>query len=145
MSSKIGSILGYLIAVSGMLFLLYSHQMFSENPIEIVIQVFAVILMIWARKTFKERSFHLTAEPTEGGLVTSGPYKYLRHPIYAAVIYFGWACLIAFPQWQTLLGVVLITVGLFIRIVLEEKEIVKVYPEYTEYSKQAKRIIPFVY
>ena len=145
MSSKTGSTLGYLMAVSGMLFLFYSHYIFSKNPIEIVIQLFAVFLMVWARKTFKERSFHLTAEPTEGGLVTSGPYKYLRHPIYAAVIYFGWACVIAFPQWQTLLGAALITIGLFIRIVLEEKEIAKVYPEYVEYSKQAKRIIPFVY
>lgn len=145
MSSKISSTVGYLIAVAGLLTLFYSHHFFSKNPVTIVIQVLAVLLMVWARITFKSRSFHLTAEPTEGGLVTTGPYKYLRHPIYAAAIYLGWSCLIAFPQWIVVLGAMLITVGLFIRILLEEREVVKVYPEYAEYSKQAKRIIPFVF
>lgn len=145
MISKIGSTIGYLIAVGGLLILIYSQHIISKNPITIVIQVFAVLLMIWARKTFKSRSFHLTAEPTEGGLVTTGPYKYLRHPIYAAVIYFGWACVIAFPEREALIGASLITAGLFIRMLLEEKEVLKVYPEYAEYSKQAKRIIPFVF
>lgn len=145
MSSKIGSFFGYLMAVAGLLTIYFSHLLLSKNPITIVIQVCAAMLMIWARITFKSRSFHLTAEPTEGGLVTTGPYKYLRHPIYAAVIYFGWSCLIAFPQWLALLGAALITVGLFIRMLLEEKEVVKVYPQYAEYSKQAKRIIPFVF
>ena len=26
-----------------------------------------------------------------GGLVTTGPYRYVRHPIYAAATYFAWA------------------------------------------------------
>lgn len=145
MLSKISSVLGFLIAVTGLLILFYSHHIFSKNPITIVIQVFAVLLMIWARITFKSRSFHLTAVPTEGGLVTTGPYKYLRHPIYAAAIYLSWACVIAFPVWQALLGAGLVTIGLFIRMLLEEKEVAKVYPEYVEYSTKAKRIIPFVF
>ena len=145
MSTKIGSTLGFLIAVAGLAILVYGYHIISKNPAIIVIQVFAFFLMIWARKTFRSRSFHISAEPTEGGLVTDGPYKYWRHPIYAAVIYFGWACFIAFPQPEVLLAAALITVGLFIRILLEEKEIMKVYPEYAEYSKQAKRIIPFVF
>ena len=101
--------------------------------------------MIWARIIFKSRSFHLTANTTKGGLVTSGPYKWLHHPIYAAVIYFAWACLIAFPKVETLIAVILITGGLFIIIRLEEKALNEAYPEYVEYSKRAKRLIPFVY
>ena len=145
MSTKIFSALGYVIAVTGLLFLLYRHYIISTNPIAIIIQASAFCLMIWARITFKSRSFHLTANPTKGGLVTSGPYKWLRHPIYAAVIYFSWACLIPFPNIETLIGVVLITVGMFIRLLLEEKALIKMYPEYAEYSKQAKRLVPFVF
>ncbi|MBE0651787.1 MAG: isoprenylcysteine carboxylmethyltransferase family protein [Bacteroidales bacterium] len=145
MSSKVGSILGYLIAVAGLLFLFYTNTIFSRDPAAGAIQILAFVLMIWARITFKQRSFHLTAEPTDGGIVKDGPYKFLRHPIYAAIIYFGWACLLGHPRVEVFVAAAFITIGLHIRIVLEEKELLKVYPEYAEYSKQARRLIPFVY
>jgi protein-S-isoprenylcysteine O-methyltransferase Ste14 len=145
MSLKIGSVLGYVIAVLGLIFLLEKNYILSKNPVTIVIQIFSVILMIWARVTFGFRSFHATANTTKGKLVTTGPYRWLRHPIYAAVIYFGWACFIAFPKIETLIAVIFISGGLFIRILLEEKALNKTYAEYVEYSKRAKRLIPFVY
>ena len=89
--SKIGSFLGYGIAVTGLVYLIFNNYIISKNPLTIIIQLFSFCLMIWARITFKSRSFHLTADPTKGGLVTNGPYRWLRHPIYAAVIYFSWA------------------------------------------------------
>ena len=144
-SIKTGSFLGYLLAVAGLFFLIYNKYIVSENIVVIIIQLFSLFLMIWARITFKSRSFHLTANPTEGGLVTKGPYRWLRHPIYAAVIYFSWACLIAFPETRVLAAALIITAGLYIRMLLEEKELKKTYPEYTEYSKRAKRIIPFIF
>src|SRR5579862_6825169 len=67
------------------------HAIFGTGPITIAIQVIAALLMAWARLTFGIRSFHGTANPTAGGLVTTGPYKYIRHPIYAAILYFLWA------------------------------------------------------
>jgi protein-S-isoprenylcysteine O-methyltransferase Ste14 len=102
--------------------------------------------MVWARLTFGVRSFHATANTTKGGLVTNGPYRWLRHPIYAALIYFFWSCVIAFPFEETIIGVLLITVGLMIRIFLEEKSLVDTYmQQYLDYSKQTKRIIPFLF
>jgi len=44
--------------------------------------------MLWARLTFGGRSFHAGANPTAGGVVTTGPYRFVRHPIYAAILYF---------------------------------------------------------
>ena len=142
---KIGSALGYVIAVIGLAFLIFNGYVISKNPVISIVQILSFCLMIWARITFKSRSFHLTADTTKGALVTSGPYRWLRHPIYAAVIYFGWVCFIAFPNTESLIATILITVGLFIRMQLEEKALNKTYPEYAEYSKKAKRLIPFVY
>jgi protein-S-isoprenylcysteine O-methyltransferase Ste14 len=143
--SKIGSLSGFGIAVTGLFFLIYKNYVISKNPIVITIQLLSFCLMVWARITFKSRSFHVTATPTEGGLVTNGPYRWLRHPIYAAIIYFSWACLITFPKIDVLVAVLLVTVGLFIRMLFEEKALNKAYPEYAEYSKQAKRLIPFIF
>ena len=145
MYSKIGSVLGFTMAVVGIVYLISEHHIISGNPVITVIQVLAFGLMIWARITFRSRSFHVSATPTEGGLVTRGPYRWLRHPIYAAVIYFSWACLAAFPEPKVLAAVILITAGLYIRMILEEKELKKTYPEYEEYAKRAKRLIPHIF
>ena len=145
MASKIGSILGFGIAVLGLAFLIYNNYVISENLAIITVQLLSFGLMVWARIVFKSRSFHLTANTTKGGLVTNGPFRWLRHPIYAAVIYFGWACYIAFPKVETLIAASLITVGLFIRMLLEERALNREFPEYAEYSKRAKRLIPFIF
>jgi protein-S-isoprenylcysteine O-methyltransferase Ste14 len=145
MSSKIGSFSGFAIAVIGLVYLIFNNYIITKNPVIIIIQLLSFCLMIWARRTFRSRSFHLTADPTEGGLVTRGPYRWLRHPIYVAIIYFSWACLIAFPKTDAFMAVILITAGLFTRMILEEKELIKAYPEYEEYSKRAKRLIPFIF
>ncbi len=145
MTSKISSFSGYLIAALGLAFLAYNDYILSDNLIVSAIQILAVCLMIWARLIFKQRSFHLTSDTTKGELVTSGPYKWFRHPIYAAAIYFSIACLIAHPKVVVLLTVVFITGGLFIRMVLEENALKQSYPDYADYAKKAKRIIPFVY
>ena len=63
------------------------QELFAGSAPGLVVQVFAIGLMIAARITFGLRSFHAAANPTAGGLVTRGPYALLRHPIYAAVLY----------------------------------------------------------
>ncbi len=141
---KIFSILGYLLAVSGAIYLVYSHQLFSENPFVIGIQIFAALLMIWSRITFGVRSFYAAADTTKGELVTKGPYHFLRHPIYAAVIYFVGAVLIAYPILTVFLAFLAVFTGLFIRMLLEEKFLKNAYHNYEDYAKKTKRFIPFV-
>lgn len=109
----------------------------------ISIQVLAALLMIWSHITFGLRSFHAAANTTIGELVTSGPYQFLRHPIYASVIYFFAAPLIVYLNLNVLLAVLAI-LGLFIRMLLEEKFLMNTYPEYVDYCKRAKRFIPSI-
>jgi len=141
---RAGSKIGYIIVVLGMIILIQKKYVFSFNPIAISIQVFSVALIFWSRLTLGVRSFHLAANPTEGKLITHGPYRWLRHPIYAALIYFSGACLISFPYEWTLLSVIMITGGLFMRMILEEKSLRSTYPDYDAYCRKAKRIIPYL-
>jgi protein-S-isoprenylcysteine O-methyltransferase Ste14 len=141
---KIFSILGYLLAVSGAVYLFYSDQLFAENPLVIGIQIFAGLLMIWSRITFGIRSFYATADTTKGELVTKGPYHFLRHPIYASIIYFVGASLIAYPFLEVLLAFLAVFLGLFIRMILEEMFLKNKYPQYEAYSKKTKRFLPYV-
>ena len=144
MSLKVWSLIGLAVAVAAIVTLLFLESLFALEPIGITVQVLAALLMIWARVTFGRRSFHATANPTEGGLVTTGPYRYIRHPIYAAIIYFAWAGVLSHISFLSIaLGLCLI-LGLSVRIVLEEHLVRERYPEYETYAARTKRIVPFV-
>lgn len=119
--------------------------LFSANAIVVGFQIGAVLLVIWARITFGWRSFHAVATPTKGGLVTVGPYRYIRHPIYTSVCLFGWAGIMAHWSWRAFIcGCVLLLCGLT-RIFCEEKLITSQYPEYVDYAKKTWRMIPYVF
>jgi len=144
-TSKIGSIVVFGLAVVGLVFLVYKRDLFSTNPIGIIIQVLAAGLMVWARIIFGTRSFHAIANTTEGKLVTNGPYQLLRHPIYAAIVYFVWAGVLSHLFIDAIAAAVLISVCLIIRMLIEEKFLLMAYDEYSIYSKRTYRLIPFLF
>ncbi len=136
--------MGYIILVVTLVGLIAEKQILASGYTASIVQIMAVLLMLWARITFGRRSFHAAANPTEGGLVTAGPYAYIRHPIYASILYFLWAAICSHLSMINVALGVLGTIGAGIRIYAEEHLIVKQYPQYAEYSRRTKRIIPFL-
>ena len=136
------SLLGYALIVIALFALLAIHSLFSPKPWVIAVQSAAVLLMLWARITFGLRSFHADAGPTAGGLVTSGPYRYLRHPIYAAIFLFLWASVLAHLSLLTVILGLVATGGVLLRIRCEETLLGAKYPEYRAYAARTKRLLP---
>ncbi len=141
---KFSSLVAFAISIVGIIFLFKNNSIISDNIIAIIIQILAFGLMIWARITFGFKSFHASANAYKEKLVTNGPYKWLRHPIYAAVIYFFLACIISYPNIETIIAVALIVVSTIVRMLLEEKSLLENFAEYDSYSRRTKRLIPFV-
>jgi protein-S-isoprenylcysteine O-methyltransferase Ste14 len=142
---KMISILGLLIMIATLAGLYAIGGLFSFQPITIALQVIAVALMAWARVTFGRRSFHAAAEPTAGGLVTTGPYRYIRHPIYTAICLFCLGGIVTHWSWQSATLGLLLFLGSLTRIFCEERLLKQSYPEYLQYSKTTKRMIPYVF
>jgi protein-S-isoprenylcysteine O-methyltransferase Ste14 len=139
------SVAAFAAMVGGLVGLYYWGALFAWHPLVIAVQVAAFALMVAARMTFGRRSFHASANPTAGGLVTTGPYAYFRHPIYAAVIYFVWAGALDHLSWPVVACAGLITAGAFARMHIEETLLAGKYPEYGAYKSRVRRIVPFVY
>jgi protein-S-isoprenylcysteine O-methyltransferase Ste14 len=142
---KMASVLGLLAMIAALVGLYWIGALISLQPIAITLQGIAVALMVWARLTFGRRSFHASADPTAGGLVTTGPYRYIRHPIYTAACMFGWGGVIT--HWSKLsatLGVLLVVGGL-VRMLCEERLLTQSYPEYLVYMKATKRMLPYIF
>lgn len=144
MNLKWASIGAMAVLVVAMVGLVARHALFATRPGLVVVQVLAVILVIWARLTFGLRSFHFAANPTDGGLVTNGPYRFVRHPIYAAILFFVWAGVASRTTlWGVGLGI-LASAATAVRMVAEERLVTARYPEYVAYAARTKRVIPFL-
>jgi protein-S-isoprenylcysteine O-methyltransferase Ste14 len=91
-------------------------------------------------------SFTPYPHPVEGGSrVERGPYRYVRHPMYAAIVaaFAGWALL-----WQCAMGA-LITAALLVFFDLkarrEERWLAQAHPGYDEYKRRTRKLVPFLY
>lgn len=144
MRLKWPSVLAFALMVVGLVWLAERREVFARSIPAIVVQGCAVALMVAARITFGRRSFHAAATPTAGGLVTSGPYRWLRHPIYAAILYFVWSAAIDYRSPQALVAAALVTAGAVVRMYAEETLLIGKYPEYAGYRARTARVIPFV-
>jgi protein-S-isoprenylcysteine O-methyltransferase Ste14 len=139
------SIVGYLGMAAGVIAQFATGNLFASSPWVIAVQVGAGLLLLWARLAFGRRSFHAAASPTEGGLVTSGPYRHIRHPIYTAFSLFSVAGVVAHWSWvSALLGGFIVGCAL-LRIFCEEALVTARYPEYQQYAARTWRMIPYVF
>jgi len=142
---KVISILGLVVMIGALVGLYEIGVLFTAQPIAIALQLIAIGLMVWARVTFGRRSFHAAANPTVGGLVTTGPYRIIRHPIYTAACLLGWAAIVV--HWS-LVGValgILLLLGALVRMRCEEHLVKQKYPEYVEYARVTKRMVPYLF
>jgi len=145
MNPRTISIVAVFVLVAAILVLFYNGALFARGPIAIALQIGAALWIVWARITFGARSFHAAANPTEGGLVTTGPYRYARHPIYGAVMLFVGAGVASHFSITNLAAALVVFAASFARLLSEEKLVVGHYPEYRDYAARTKRLIPFVY
>ena len=139
------SLAALLLMVVAVLGLLATNSLLARTPAGIAVQVAALLLMVWARLTFGRRSFHASADPTPGGLVTTGPYRFIRHPIYTAASLFIWAGVLSNRSVLAASLGVLLLVGAIVRMLCEERLVVAAYPEYRDYARTTKRMVPYVF
>lgn len=144
MSLRRISIVATAILVIAVVSLLFRRSLFAHRPVLVGVQAAAGALMLWARLTFGQRSFHAGANPTSGGIVTTGPYRYIRHPIYAAILTFLWAGVGSHGTILSVLTGIVATAATAVRIGAEEALVVEAYPGYADYARRTKRLIPFV-
>jgi protein-S-isoprenylcysteine O-methyltransferase Ste14 len=145
MSSKHLSILAFLVAVAALGVLVLTKSLLGREPIAIAVQIAAILFFLWARLTMGWRSFHATANPLESArLVTTGPYGLVRHPIYVSLWVFCWAGVADHLSLLSAAMGLFVAAGLLARMVLEEGLLRARFPEYAEYARRTKRIVPFV-
>lgn len=148
MNTRNRSLAAVVVLAAAVVLLLQQHELVAKRSLGLALQVFAAALMLWARITLGTRSFHAAANPTAGELVTAGPYRYWRHPIYAAILLFVWSGVLGQGAMPTVLAIILAlvaTVTTAVRIHSEEQLLQASMPEYAAYAARTKRLVPFLF
>lgn len=104
-------------------------------------------LLIWAVRTLGQH-FNLTAQLLEGHrLVTEGPYRWVRHPIYTAMMGLLLATGLSISQPLGLaLGLVIYIVGTIIRIRIEDQLLCEAFgQEFNDFAKRVPAVIPGIW
>jgi protein-S-isoprenylcysteine O-methyltransferase Ste14 len=80
-------------------------------------------------------------------LIDTGIYKYVRHPIYAAILLELLGLGLGLANWISILVLVLFNaVGLAYRIYVEEKALEKYFGKaYVIYARRTKRLVPGIF
>jgi protein-S-isoprenylcysteine O-methyltransferase Ste14 len=89
------------------------------------------------------RSYSLMAEARR--LVTTGPYRIIRHPLYVTEELATFAVMMQFLSFSTLLIFLVHVLIQFQRMKNEEAVLEKAFPEYQAYRSSTARLIPGVY
>ena len=80
------------------------------------------------------------------GLVETGIYKYIRHPMYASLLFLTWGIFLKQMTYLLLITALTSTVFLFLTALYDEKECIGFFGEkYTAYMKRTKRFVPFLW
>lgn len=78
-------------------------------------------------------------------LVTSGVYRYIRHPLYSSLLFLGWGMFFKSPSWLDAGLALLCTLFLTATACSEERENIEFFgAEYEVYMQHSKMFIPLV-
>lgn len=93
-----------------------------------------------------QREAELLAFEKTSALVTTGAYRYIRHPMYAALLFLAWGAFLKNISWQSTALMVGATIALLLTALRDEAECGKHFgATYLEYMKTTKRFVPFVF
>ncbi len=104
-----------------------------------------IALAIWARSCLGRNWSNHPDIKEDHELVTSGPYRFLRHPIYTGMLaaLLGTAFL---AGWFWIMVFIVAALVFIRRIQIEEGYMLKLFPAaYPEYKKYTKALVPFLW
>lgn len=145
MKYNIRSYIHVIVQFSSLLFILLSGETLPKNVL-LVPELLGAVLGIWSVWEMRKSVLSVFPDPGQGfQLIKSGPYKLIRHPMYAALFLFITPLLINDFSLIRLVALLLFATNQIIKMQFEEKLLKSTIPGYSDYAKNTCQIVPFVY
>lgn len=108
-----------------------------------LLTLLGVLFTIWARIYIGRNWSSVAAVKANHELITSGPYRWVRHPIYSGLVLGFLGTAIAIGQWRGALAVALSLIAIVQRIVIEERLMREQFGAvYDAYAQRVRALVP---
>ena len=126
--------------------LVFFSKGFFSNIFYILLFLIGAGVGIWAILHNKRDNFYILPEMRENAkLITTGPYRYIRHPMYFSVLLMMLPFVLATKSALFWILYVILIVVLYLKAIKEESLWQRYRSkEYTLYKNKTKAIIPFI-
>jgi protein-S-isoprenylcysteine O-methyltransferase Ste14 len=118
----------------------------AHHPVWLLLEIVALLLAGWAIATMRLSQLNiLPAVRDQARLVEDGPYRWVRHPMYSALLLLTLALLFDAPtpdRWGVWL---VLLVNLLVKLHYEEQLLTAAFPAYASYRTRTKRLLPGIY
>ena len=112
----------------------------------ILLAISSMVLFVWTLVHNRLGNFNIRPTPKSWGvLITTGPYRLIRHPMYTSVLLGGASLALMadpLPGWSAWTALALV---LFVKSIVEERWLNEVHPGYSSYRRASKRFIPWLF
>lgn len=112
----------------------------------LAVMIFGTFFNIWGRMYLGKNWANQIKIYSNHSLVKSGPYKIVRHPLYASLIWMFYASSLIYANWSVFFATSFIFVPfMFYRAKQEENLLQKSFPEYEDFRKKTGMFFPRIF
>ncbi len=127
-------------------FLLYFNPWFSKHPALLLLQLIGIFVGLWAIFDMRKSALNITPMPLNNAiLISSGPYKLVRHPMYLGLLFFFTPLVISHPTNISLIIYAIFIINLILKLFFEEKLLLLKFESYVDYKKNTWRLLPYLF
>lgn len=142
---KLKSYIFVFIQFVGLVLIAVTGPLIAQNKLYLMMEAIGLVLGVWAVWVMKIGNFRVTPDiPSNSRLVTSGPYEYIRHPMYASLLLITLALILDHLSPFRLFLWLILLADLLMKLNYEEELLSGRFKGYSSYKQRTKRLIPFI-
>jgi len=136
--------LAFAVCAAAMATVLLFSEPSSATPNSLVIagEAVSVLAYVWLFASVLALGRCFGVLPEARGLVTRGPYRLVRHPVYLGEIVACAGLALASPMLVNAAALTALFIAQLTRMRLEERALTQAFPRYTAYAASTPRLLP---
>ncbi|MBP7900539.1 MAG: isoprenylcysteine carboxylmethyltransferase family protein [Gammaproteobacteria bacterium] len=135
-----------LLQFSSIAMILTSGAWWTNHWLSWSAQAIGLLLGVWAVQTMHLGRFNIIPDPKEDSqLVEVGPYRWIRHPMYASILWLLFPMLIADGDLWRWMWFLVLLLTLLLKLHYEESLLSQRFQDYKAYQQRSKKLLPWVY
>lgn len=132
--------------MGSILALLLTGPVIPRGPVSALLFAGGLLLVGWAVYAIQPRRLKVGPKPGKRTrLVTTGPYRWIRHPMYAATLVITSAWMVEGCSWVRGASWLFLAAVLILKARHEERLLGDAFPRYADYAKRTRRFVPFLF